>query len=64
MILVLNPETRVYYVLPASELSESFNEEQLMEFLQDVLDGKAVVGQVTLFCVWLYFVCMKFCFLE
>ena len=44
MILVLNPETRVYYILPASELSESFNEEQLKKFLQDVLDGKAVVG--------------------
>ena len=44
MILVLNPETRVYYILPASELSESFNEEQLKKFLQDVLDGKVVVG--------------------
>ena len=44
IILVLNPETRVYYILPASELSESFNEEQLKKFLQDVLDGKVVVG--------------------
>ena len=49
MIFVLNPESRLYYVLPASELSESFNEEQLKEFLQDVLDGKAVVGHCFVF---------------
>jgi hypothetical protein len=29
--------------LPTSELSESFNQEQLEAFLQDVLNGNAVV---------------------
>jgi hypothetical protein len=43
LIIVLNPETRVYYMLPASELSKSFNQEQLEEFLKDILNGKAVV---------------------
>jgi hypothetical protein len=41
--MVLNPTTRVYYILPASELSEKFSQEQLDAFLQDILNGKAVV---------------------
>ena len=43
MIMVLNPEARIYYILPASQLSENFNQEQLETFLKDVLNGKAVV---------------------
>ncbi|XP_028392560.1 protein disulfide-isomerase TMX3-like [Dendronephthya gigantea] len=41
-VLVLDPQTRHYYTMPASEISESFNQEQLEGFLQSILDGKAV----------------------
>lgn len=45
-VFVLHPDTQHYYTLPASEISESFDQEQLEGFLQSILNGKAVVSKI------------------
>ncbi|XP_046843577.1 protein disulfide-isomerase TMX3-like isoform X2 [Xenia sp. Carnegie-2017] len=42
MIFVFDPESHFHYILPSSQLTESFNEEQLHAFLQDIINGKAM----------------------